>query len=213
MDDGPFRMPPQPARRNEHDEEHEHQAHHDKHQELDKVFDEAPPVQEPKHVARKSNEVAKSVNRSSRYLNDNKSKKPLVLVAAAVVVVLVLAVIGWWVVSNMSTGSTAIDGSKYQAVFFTNGQVYFGKLHSFSKDYLKLDGIFYIQSAPSSTDTKNPQKTDNGQNGLQLIKLGNEIHGPEDEMVISRDQVLFYENLKGDSQVSKLINQYNDQHK
>ena len=39
-------------------------------------------------------------------------------------------------------------------------------------------------------------------------KLGQEIHGPEDEMIISKDHVLFYENLKSDGKVSQSIEQY-----
>jgi len=41
-----------------------------------------------------------------------------------------------------------------------------------------------------------------------LIKLGSEIHGPDDEMIVSKDQILFFENLKKDSQVSASIDKY-----
>lgn len=43
---------------------------------------------------------------------------------------------------------------------------------------------------------------------MQLIKLGDEIHGPEDEMILSKDQVLFYENLKTDGKVAQSIEKY-----
>jgi hypothetical protein len=191
MDDGPFRIP-QPSGRNEH----EHPAHHEK------------PEHEVKHEPKPVKQEAKAVNRTNRYLDENKSKMPFVA-SVVIVVLLLVGAAGWWVWSNM--GSNGIDSGKYQAVFFTNGQVYFGKLHSFTSDYLKLDNIFYIQS--SQPTASNPQKTSEQQNSLSLIKLGNEIHGPQDEMVVSKQQVLFYENLKSDSQVSKLITQYNQSHK
>jgi hypothetical protein len=38
-----------------------------------------------------------------------------------------------------------------------------------------------------------------------LTKLGGEIHGPEDLMVINRSQILFVENLKPSGEVSKAI--------
>ena len=41
-----------------------------------------------------------------------------------------------------------------------------------------------------------------------LQKLGSELHGPEDQMVINRDQVQFWENLKDDGQVVKAITTY-----
>lgn len=43
---------------------------------------------------------------------------------------------------------------------------------------------------------------------MQLIKRGEEVHGPEDAMIINRDQVLYYENLKPSSKVSQLIQKY-----
>lgn len=130
-----------------------------------------------------------------------------------VIIVIVLGVAGWFAWSSMSSGATAIDSSKYQAVFFTNGQVYFGKLQSFNSGYLKLTDIYYLQSQQSSGDNKNsanPQSTSTDQNNVQLIKLGDEIHGPEDQMIISKDQVLFYENLKTDGKVTQSIKKFKD---
>jgi hypothetical protein len=96
-------------------------------------------------------------------------------------------------------------------VFFTNGQVYFGKLQSFNSGYLKLTNIFYLQSQSSSDTSSNPQATAKDQSGnVQLIKLGDEIHGPEDEMIISKDQVLFYENLKAGGKVAQSIKKFTD---
>lgn len=126
------------------------------------------------------------------------------------ILVVIVATIGWFVWSNMTGGGTAIDGSKYQAVFFTNGQVYFGKLQVTNDNYMKLTDIFYLQSKQPASDGEsgNPQETSTDQNNVQLIKLGDEIHGPEDEMIISKDQVLFYENLKSDGKVSQSIQKF-----
>jgi ABC-type Zn uptake system ZnuABC Zn-binding protein ZnuA len=43
---------------------------------------------------------------------------------------------------------------------------------------------------------------------VQLIKLGSEVHGPEDAMMIAKAQVLFYENLKPDGKVAQSISKY-----
>jgi len=37
------------------------------------------------------------------------------------------------------------------------------------------------------------------------VKLGSEIHGPEDLMIINRAQILFVENLKPSGRVSQAI--------
>lgn len=139
-----------------------------------------------------------------------KSKKKLISIIAAVLVAAVLALGALYFLNSRGNN---IDSGKYQAVFFTNGQVYFGKLHQGDADTMKLTDVFYLQAdqaAADSEDSKNPQATsgDQAANNLQLIKLGNEIHGPLDEMIINRDQVLFYENLKPEGKVSQSIKQY-----
>ena len=132
--------------------------------------------------------------------------KPLAI--GAIILAILLA--GWLVWSNSRGFGSTIDSSKYQAVFFSNGQVYFGKLKMNSPDSLVLTKVYYLKSPSGEEGTNNPQDSpSNSESGnVQLIKLGNEIHGPEDAMEISRDQVLFFENLKSDSQVSKLMKDY-----
>lgn len=139
-----------------------------------------------------------------------KSKKKLGLILASIAVVLLVLVGGWFL--YRSSAGAYIDSGKYQAVFFTNGQVYFGKLQKLGGSYFKLTDIFYLQA--KDADSKNPQQTANPDpNNVQLIKLGNEIHGPDDEMIMSKDQILFFENLKKDGQVSQTITKYNNSQK
>ena len=125
----------------------------------------------------------------------------------AIAALAVAAAIGFFI--YRSNSSQLIDSNKYQAVFFENGQVYFGKLEQVDGDYLKLTKVFYLETkdatAAGETD---PQKTTSQASQAQLIKLGEEVHGPEDEMIISKDQVLFYENLKSDSKVTAKIDEY-----
>ena len=128
---------------------------------------------------------------------------PFLIVGA----VLLLLVGGWLAYSKFGSGG-AIDGGKYQAVFLSNGQVYFGKLSSAANDYYRLTNIFYLQTNDANT-SENPQNADSS-GDVQLIKLGTEIHGPEDSMMINRDQVLFFENLKDDGKVTQSIKQYQE---
>lgn len=140
--------------------------------------------------------------------NERKKSSKLSWIIIAFVVLASLAVVGWMLWSN-SRPAAAVDSSKYQAVFFTNNQVYFGKLTQLSKDKMKLTDVYYLQSQSGEDgDSENPQKTSSEQTGPRLIKLGSEIHGPEDAMIISTEHVLFYENLKTDGQVAQSIEQY-----
>ncbi len=139
----------------------------------------------------------------------SKQKKSITWVIALLVALVVL-VGGWFAWQKLSVDN-GIDSGKYQAVFFTNGQVYFGKLTVLNDGHLKLTNVFYVQS---QDDTKTEKAAEGevaaNQNNMQLIKMGNEVHGPEDTMIINRDQVLFYENLKPDGKVSQTINKYKD---
>jgi len=94
--------------------------------------------------------------------------------------------------------SKFVAKDRYQAVFVnvngTNGgQVYFGRITEMSNQYIHLNSVFYIQN----------QQGQNQNSSYNLVKLGCELHGPEDEMVINRSQVFFWENLKPDSQVAQ----------
>ena len=132
--------------------------------------------------------------------------KPLLVAILALVIIAGLIVVGSILIRQFSRG-TAIDSSKYQAVFLSNGQVYFGKLQNSTGEYLTLTNVFYLQTKTNTT-TQNPQTTSNTGNDVELVKLGSEIHGPDDQMVINHSQVLFYENLKPDGRVSQSITNY-----
>ena len=126
-----------------------------------------------------------------------------------------------------------IDSGKYYAVFLSNGQVYFGKLSSYNTDSPKLNDIYYLQLAQSpqaATESQQPAEdqaavteentnTEEGKvleqpaqtdadKGLTLIKLGEELHGPEDSMILNKEQILFIEQLKNDGKVVKAIADY-----
>lgn len=154
-------------------------------------------------------------NVSGRKANLKKSQKKFMLALAGILVAVLVVVLSGWLLYRSSTAAT-IDGSKYQAVFFTNGQVYFGKLKQVNANYFKLTEVFYIQAQEADTqaaDSKNPQQTSTESTDIRLIKLGSEVHGPDDEMIISKDQVLFFENLKSEGKVSDSIIKYNAQRK
>lgn len=166
----------------------------------------------PVHV---SNQAAAGRNIGGRSNGAaGKSKKNKVKFAAIATLIAffiaVVAMVGFFFY-RFSTNSV-IDGGRYQVVFLTDNQFYFGKLHTLNGDFMKLTDIYYIQT--ENTDSSNPQKTDSQDvTNLKLVKLGNEIHGPSDEMVISKDKILYFENLKNDGKVVKSIKEYQSQNK
>lgn len=105
--------------------------------------------------------------------------------------------------SSPGAESKQINSKQYQAVFLTNGQVYFGRITDLNNNYLVLKNVFYIEnnSSSSTTTTQNSNYT--------LRKLGTtELHMPEDKMIVNRETVTFWENLKDSSQVVTKIGEY-----
>ena len=88
-----------------------------------------------------------------------------------------------------------IDKDAYQAVFLSNNQIYFGHLTmNSSTDYLKLLDVYYIQ-----INERDKRKN-------QLVRLGDtEPHGPNNEMILNNEAILFWENLKSDSPIAQGI--------
>lgn len=149
--------------------------------------------------------MPRSSGASYRQEPEKRSKKGLVWTLAVALLVVVLAIAGWFMWSNAQNGATGINSSRFQAIFLNNGQIYFGKLSDFNDTSFKLTNIYYPQA--QSTGEEEENSTQDASSGIQLIRLGDEVHGPESEMFISKEQVLYYENLKSDSKVSQLIQQ------
>lgn len=125
------------------------------------------------------------------------------------ITILVVALI--WLISQGSATpeSKFVKNDRLQAVFLNGGQVYFGNIKSLNSSYLKMGNIYYLRVnqtvQPNQTTATGQQATTND---ISLVKLGCELHGPEDDMVINRDQIIFWENLKTDGQVAKAVADY-----
>jgi hypothetical protein len=97
-----------------------------------------------------------------------------------------------------------VNENQFQAVFLNGGQVYFGKIRTLNSQYITLDNIYYLRVNSNDT-TASAASTAADAQDVSLAKLGCELHGPEDKMVINREQVSFWENLKSDGQVATAI--------
>ncbi|HZP96501.1 MAG TPA: hypothetical protein VFC31_09230 [Candidatus Limnocylindria bacterium] len=90
-----------------------------------------------------------------------------------------------------------IGHAKYQAVFLSNGQTYFGRYLDRLGPYVKIENAFYIQQQPAQQQTQNPE--------LKLVRRGSELHQPDAEMLVPKDAILFVEDLRPDSQVAQFM--------
>ena len=135
------------------------------------------------------------------------------------IVILVVVIVGGWMLvkrtnvfgDNVVMKDSGSGISDYSAVFLTNGQVYFGKIYQDNSQEVDLQNIYYLQvnSANSSLqDGSKATPSPSASPDISLVKLGNELHGPNDRMLINKSQVLFTESLKSDSKVVQAINNY-----
>jgi hypothetical protein len=123
--------------------------------------------------------------------------------------ILIMAVIIFVVTGKIASEQKYINGNQYQAVFLNGGQVYFGKIKTLNDKYLRLDDIYYLRV--NQTVQPNQANSAAASNDVSLVKLGCELHGPQDEMLIHNDQIIFWENLKTDGQVAKAVGEYQKQ--
>jgi hypothetical protein len=106
----------------------------------------------------------------------------------------------WWPQSTEAQTSNT-----FQAIFMQNGQVYFGKITQSDSEYVTLEHVYYIQSASQSSATQNAAETQTTGTEISLVRLGSELHAPESKLYINKDHIMFYEDLRPDSQVLKSI--------
>lgn len=118
---------------------------------------------------------------------------------------LALAVIGFIMNYRGKDESRYVAKDNYQAVFLTGGQVYFGKIRELNNKYVGVTDIYYLRV---NQQVQPKQGEEQSQQDISLVKLGCELHGPQDQMLINRDQVTFWENLKSDGQVAKAVEAY-----
>jgi hypothetical protein len=107
-----------------------------------------------------------------------------------------------------------IDSKTLQAVFLASGQVYFGNLTLVNNQHSKLTNVYYLQTSSPNTGknmTQLEQNLSGSGSGASLVKLGCEVHKPQDQMTLTNSQITFWENMKPDGQVSKAIAAYEKQ--
>lgn len=126
---------------------------------------------------------------------------PVVRISLGALIVVVLL---WWAAARyglIASGDfPSPDESKWQAVFLSNSQVYFGHLENYDHGYVRLMKVYYLRAAGDLQ-----QGGGSANQNLNLVKLGGELHGPEDAMFIPKDKIQFWENLKSSSQVVQSI--------
>jgi hypothetical protein len=115
-------------------------------------------------------------------------------------IVVVAAALGWAAIIA-TTNRRHVTKDTFQAVSLTSGQVYFGKLSSGPAGYVILEHPYVTQTVqPADTADKAAPTT-------TLVKVRDQVYGPEDKMFIRTEQIAFWQNLRKDSKVMSAIQQ------
>lgn len=163
--------------------------------------------QQPEHQY--VNPEAHSVHTQPPTHKGHKSPKRLLSLRFGIVVLLfgigliLVTLVAYITIGHFSNESNYVNKSEYQSVFIningsTGGQAYFGNIVSITSKYIILDNAFYLESGTTS-------------NQFTLNNLSCALYNPEDQMVINRDQVAFWQNLKTNSLVSQDIGKWNSE--
>lgn len=114
-----------------------------------------------------------------------------------------LLIIFFLLVFNLS--SLTFTPPAYHAVFLTNGQIYFGHIKKLTSDIIQLENVYYLRTQTNLSNETFNLNNDTSDIQLSIVKLGKEIHAPTDRMMINRQQVLFWEELREEGEVVKAI--------
>jgi hypothetical protein len=152
----------------------------------------------------------KTANVNRNQSNSSKGARIGGVIMLFSITVLLVALIASLIFGNPAKSGNSefrnVDASKLQAVFLNGGQVYFGKINSLNPQFMRMSDIYYLRV----NQQVQPGQTQPADDGISLVKLGCELHGPTDSMVINREQVIFWENLKEDGQVAKAVKEFKD---
>jgi len=146
--------------------------------------------------------MGKTITSLKRGFAKLKSSKSNLILAVTALVVSVVGVV-WLMQQLYQANLQRIDTSKYQVVYLVNGQAYFGKLQNTSGDFLVLKSPYIAQSV-ENTDKNSTSGV--GATQTTILKVTDQVYGPDDSIAIKSSQVAFWQNLRDDSKVTKAVN-------
>lgn len=121
----------------------------------------------------------------------HKSKKATLFIVIATILV------AWFLISFLSNIFT------WKAVFLDSNQVFFGKFVNIPfASTITLRNAHFIKPEQADISSSTPQNQ-----SIIISEIGEMPHGPADDMVISKDHILYYENLKSGSSLVKGLEQ------
>lgn len=121
----------------------------------------------------------------------------LASILVVLILVVLLAATHWYQHRN----DQRILADHYQVVYLVTGQIYFGKLQNTAGQYLTLTSAYTLQNSTTTSSSSAGSLSEPS----KLLKVSQQVYGPDDSMAIRADQVQFWQNLRSDSKVVRAI--------
>ena len=118
-------------------------------------------------------------------------------VSIVAILVFILAVAAW--VHFTGAQGQSINRSAYQVVYLSNGQAYFGKLQNTNGEYLCDEQPYSAQSVQPDPKAGEAAPT------TTLLRVRDQVYGPDDSIAIRAETVAFWQNLRDDSKITALL--------
>lgn len=146
-----------------------------------------------------------------------------IILYLCVVICLAAAFVGamsFWGTRNTMAAHFGSSKKSWQAVYMTDGKVYYGHVGRLKEDFVELNDVYYIKvrttyqeqkknSAPNEEKSKSEKDSELVPTVLRtLAKPSVELPGPEDRMIINRDHIFYWQTLRPDSQIVQTIERF-----
>lgn len=126
----------------------------------------------------------------------------LLVLSLIIVSVAVTAFVGFAIARGVDGEMGRVNKDQFQAVFLTstNPEVYFGRIVDIDSNTITMESVFFPRVTQSLQNPPN-----NAEQNVSLVDLKSAIHGPDDQMYIDKDQVVFWQNMNNDGLVARSI--------
>lgn len=122
------------------------------------------------------------------------ASKKTIFVVLVVVVVLLVGLGVWLGVSVFNAQASPSGPSPYSAVYLTTGEIYYGKLSWFPSP--RLTDVWFLQAGAQNAQ---------GKSQLAITPFKSAFWGPVDEIYLNAKQIIFWTNLRNDSQLAQAL--------
>jgi len=134
---------------------------------------------------------------------NGRASKLVFIILIFVIVVTFMCISLWQDGTFRNISQTIGFKNTFQAVFLSNGQLYFGKITEMTNEYIMMENPHFLQLAQEQAEIEEGVQPE-----MQLISIKDEFHKPKDFVLIEKSSVIFIEELRDASQIADAIQNF-----